>query len=231
MPYKLVSDHNGGTFKEIALASNIDFSRGAGLYQLVKKEKVSKAKQLVLFKNDKFFLEDSANIRTVCGVNVSGEVTIEPKNVPANHKLFVQSTSSSRKIPKECAVLIVVDALEDNDEGDGAESDNDADVCNKKQKVAEFAVDFDAVFALLDTDECTEELSDCFHVETGGMCNVTDERVSEDAVKESAYNLSLLFAVDWEDEYFVFEAEIKSEGQVDLNRGCVKASAQGSVLS
>ena len=137
MPYKLISEHEDGvTLKQIAQELEIDFSRGEGFYELVKKEKVSAKKNLVLFKNGKLLSDKVAEVRKLCGLAAGGDVDIQPKNIPANHQLFVQSTSPNRKIADDASVLFVVDNLDDEDgegEDEGGEEDEDGEPNAKRQ--------------------------------------------------------------------------------------------------
>ena len=94
--------------KEIALTEDIDFSKGEGFYELVKKEKVSAKKGLVIFKDGTFLADDAPSIRKTLLKVSAGDADIAPGNIPAGHQLFVQSTSANRKIPAQAAVLFVV---------------------------------------------------------------------------------------------------------------------------
>jgi hypothetical protein len=151
MPYKIVIEHDdGSTLKQIAAAKGIDFSRGEGFYELVKKEKVSAAKNLVLWSNGKLVSDDPTLVRTRCGLRPNVENMIQPSNVPANHKLFVQSTSATRKIPEDAAVLFVVDIEEDDVEEaeDEQDEEEEGDIhLNKRAKPAseEWCIQFDAI--------------------------------------------------------------------------------------
>ncbi len=227
MPYKLVSEHEDGTtFKQIAEAHEIDFSRGAGLYELVKKEKVSANKQLVLFKNGKFLTDDTAEVRRLCGLAAGGDVNVEPKHIPAEHQLFVQSTSPNRKISEDAAVLIVVDTLDEDEEGGGVEGENDeeggegegeeegdeheeeGDEHDEKRQSTgpKMAVKFDDLMAGF-AGEFDGDSHRMFNVKIGKMHTGCDSRVPEKAQKEAIYQLSQLFHVEWDESAFHFEIE------------------------
>jgi hypothetical protein len=119
MPFKIVVEHEDGTtLKQIAAAEGVDFSRGLGYYELIKKEKVSAGKNLVLWSNNKVVSEDAVEVLRRCGLRPNADNNIQPSNIPPNHKLFVQSTSSNRKISEDAAVLFVVDDEEEDNEGE-----------------------------------------------------------------------------------------------------------------
>lgn len=111
MVYQIVINHEDGvTLKDIAAAEGIDFSRGLGFYQLTKKEKVSAGKNLVLWSQGKAVSDNTADVLTRCGLRPNADNNIQPKDIPAGHLLFVQSTSANRKISEDAAALFVVDS-------------------------------------------------------------------------------------------------------------------------
>lgn len=127
-----MSEHaDGVTMKEIAAEKNVDFSRGEGYYQLMKKEKVSAKKKMVLFKDGKLLTDDDAAIRKLCNLK-TGDADIAPSSIPDGHQLFVQSTSANRKISEDAAVLFVVEGEGSDAEGEEEEEEGGED--NEEEK-------------------------------------------------------------------------------------------------
>ena len=57
--------------------------------------------------NDTFIISRD-ECRRILGYPIDEDITIKPKDIPSNHRLFVQSTSHNRKIPKDTHVLFKV---------------------------------------------------------------------------------------------------------------------------
>ena len=209
MPYKLVSEHeDNATFKEIAESFNINFSRGEGLYELIKKEKVSAKKQMVLYYNGKLHNDNVSDVRRICGLP-AGDVDVLPKNIPAGYKLFIQSSSPNRKIPAGAAVLIVVDNLDDADnnseeEADGVSEDEDGRP-SKKAKGSKFAINFDELLSSDMNDDM--EFASYVKGAKGSVHNGCDERVPYSAQKESLFQLSQLYSVYWDKDSCKFQTK------------------------
>ena len=80
----------------VAQRLGVSFSRGAGYYSLNKSEKVSATKDLVLERADSWIV-GAAAVRAALGLG-AGDVTIKPTDVARGCTLFVQSTSTNRKL-------------------------------------------------------------------------------------------------------------------------------------
>ncbi len=228
MPYKIVSEHEeGSTFRQIAEVYEVDFSRGAGFYELKKKEKVSANKQMVLFKNGKFLSDNSAEIRRLCGLAVCGDVIIEPRHVLVGHQLFVQSTSPNRKIPEESAVLFVVDDINEVDGGDSVKNENDDDEDehdSKRQSTGpRMAVKFNELMTRFSAGD--GDYDRFFNVKIGSLHIGCDERVPEKAQKDALYHLTQLFRVVWDETAFNFE--IEDDGCYGVPAYYAKVTAKG----
>ena len=234
MPYKIVSEHEDGvTLKQIAAELEIDFSRGEGFYELVKKEKVSAKKKLVLFKNGKLLSDESIEVRRLCGLVIGGDIDIQPSNIPANHQLFVQSTSPNRKISEDAAVLFTVDILEEDEnedeegDGDGENDDDDGEPAAKRQATGpKYAVKFDALLTAMD-GEFDGDSAVLFNVPIGNMFTGCDEIVPEDAQKAAIWQLYQLFRVQWEENEFHFE--IEDDDCYGIPEYYARASARGEI--
>jgi hypothetical protein len=227
MPYQIVEEHDeGATLKEIAEAGGVDFSRGLGYYELVKKEKVSAKKQLVLWAKGKVVSEDSAEVLRRCGLRPNADNDIKPSDIPAGHKLFVQSTSPNRKIPEDAAALFVVDAVNDADGDNGDDEDPEVAVNPSKRQKTEaegeakedWALDIPRLSELLDGkdeddlyDLELDDLTDLFKKPIGTMFADCDARVPQPAQAAAVNQLAQLFRVQWDEKSIVVTINKKKE--------------------
>jgi hypothetical protein len=217
--YKLVIEHANATMKEIAEAEGIEYSHGMGFYQLTKREKISDSKELVLWLNEAKFQSNAAEARHQCGVAVSGEVVIEPSNVPPKNKLFVQSTSSNRKVPTDVAVLFRMEGEgKDGKAAEEEEEEEDDDQPAKKKRVAEtnseFAIKFDEILQEIDSkagEIDDENLQEFFNVPIATKWNECDCNVPKKFQLSSLWQLSQLSQVEWE-RFDVQTVEPTTEG-------------------
>ena len=125
MEYTRVTPQQGETFLKVTQRVGIPYYSGSGYYQLIKSEKISTKKDLVLHINDDNDEEDCwiagcATVRTKLGVGL-GNITIQPKDIPTGWELFVQSTSHNRKLPHGHDILFRMSANL-TDDGGGAVS-------------------------------------------------------------------------------------------------------------
>lgn len=97
------------TFEELCIKNNVTYKPGNGYYALKKTEKISPKKELVLHNKDNdTFIVESSGCRKILGLSTTENVSIKPKDVPDKYRLFIQSTSHNRKIPKNTHVLFKV---------------------------------------------------------------------------------------------------------------------------
>jgi len=97
------------TFEELCNLNKVTHRPGNGYYALKKTEKISPKKELVLHNKDNdTFIVDSLECRNVLGLSKTDTISIKPKDIPDKYRLFVQSTSHNRKIPKDTHVLFKV---------------------------------------------------------------------------------------------------------------------------
>lgn len=97
------------TFQAHCERHNVTYRKGTGFYALIKKEKVSAKKDVILYNT----LLDTFDIGRICvfnKLNLDANIDhdIRPNMVPDNHVLFVQSTSHNRNIPAGIKMLVNV---------------------------------------------------------------------------------------------------------------------------
>jgi hypothetical protein len=103
--YSVLSYSEDETIDGICDENNVDHDSKNKYYLLKKSEKVSSKKNIVLYDtNNKQFID--IDCRKVLGVSTSGDITLNPKNITSQYQVYIQSTSSSRKIPKNTNILI-----------------------------------------------------------------------------------------------------------------------------
>jgi hypothetical protein len=108
MSYKVcLNSGSETTIRSLADQNGFTFSTGCAGYELVKTEKVSAKKTMVLWKNERSYIDDISEIRRMCKLG-NGDVSIRPDCIPTGYRLFVQSTSPNRKVPNGAAVLYFI---------------------------------------------------------------------------------------------------------------------------
>jgi hypothetical protein len=109
-PYVVIPPNDvDATFEELCRKNNVTYTAGNGYYALKKTEKISAKKDMILHDNDTdTFIIGSDNCRRILGLPLSTDISIKPIDIPTKYKLFVQSTSHNRKIPKNTHVLFKV---------------------------------------------------------------------------------------------------------------------------
>lgn len=99
----------GATFEELCNKNNVTYRSGNGYYALKKTEKVSAKKEMVLHnKENDTFIINAKECKKLLGLAENIDHNIKPKDIPDKYRLFVQSTSHNRKIPKDTHVLFKV---------------------------------------------------------------------------------------------------------------------------
>jgi hypothetical protein len=101
--------HEKTTFQEHAQRHNVTYNKGTGFYALLKKEKVSKKKDVILYNktNDTFDI-GRQDVFTKLGLEQDQDLFITLKDIPNNSTLYVQSTSVNRGIPPGTKMLLKV---------------------------------------------------------------------------------------------------------------------------
>lgn len=109
----LPPSNKDSTFKDMCAFNNVTYNTGAGFYAVRRTENVSAKKDMILHKeaNDTFII-GAKECRTYLNLPLDKDIKIKPADIPQGHRLFVQSTSHNRKIPKETHVLVKVPMVE-----------------------------------------------------------------------------------------------------------------------
>lgn len=100
------------TFKDLCAKYQVAWKVGAGFYAVARSEKIHNGKEMLLqnCKTDKFTVGRANCLKQLKWPD--SELKKGPKDVPADHMLFVQSTSYNRVIPAGTHVLFEVTAEE-----------------------------------------------------------------------------------------------------------------------
>jgi hypothetical protein len=109
-PYVVIPPNDtDATFEELCTKNNVTYKSGNGYYAVKKTEKVSAKKEMILHnKETDTFIISPQECRTVLNFPQDTNITVKPADIPDKYRLFVQSTSHNRKIPKETHVLFKV---------------------------------------------------------------------------------------------------------------------------
>lgn len=101
------------TFKELCEKNNVTYTAGNGYYALCKSEKVSTKKDMILhdIKKDTFII-GSDQCKDELKLEKNVDLRIKKKDVPEKYRLFIQSTSHNRVIPKDIHSLMKVSIKE-----------------------------------------------------------------------------------------------------------------------
>lgn len=94
------------TIKDICVENNVEYKQGDGFYKLIKKENISKLKDLILYNklNDTFVIGRSECLQ-ILGLQDDNH-TLKPLDILGDYDLYIQSTSATRKIPKETPIIM-----------------------------------------------------------------------------------------------------------------------------
>ena len=93
--------------KSVIESEGITYVKGNGYYKLSKKENVSDSKKLIVLNQDeKIFVDQEA--RTELKLKIAKKISISPKDYP-DYKIYIQSTSHSRKFKVSDEVAYVTD--------------------------------------------------------------------------------------------------------------------------
>lgn len=97
------------TFEEICKDNQVEYIHGSGYYCVLKKESISEKKDMILYntENDTFIIGSAECRKELCLAD-NGSLEIKPTDIPEKYKLYVQSTSHNRKIPKDTKTLMTV---------------------------------------------------------------------------------------------------------------------------
>jgi len=100
------------TFKDLCAKYKVEWKVGSGYYAVARTEKIHNGKQMLLqnLKTDKFVVGRAKILKQLSWPD--SELKKGPKDLPADHMLFVQSTSYNRVIPPGTHVLFEVTRAE-----------------------------------------------------------------------------------------------------------------------
>jgi hypothetical protein len=100
-----------GTFAEMCAAVGATYTAGQGYYAVIKTEKVSEKKDMMLRDDAADTFEVGAtSCRARLGLG-AGPIKVAPKMIPAGHTLYVQSTSHNRKIPAGVSAVMMLPSV------------------------------------------------------------------------------------------------------------------------
>jgi hypothetical protein len=163
---------------------------------------------------------------------VSGEVEITPGNVPSEKKLFVQSTSSNRKIPTNAAVLFRIEGeggmKAGSDDAEEEVDEDDGQPAKKKRVEGEFAIKFDEILQEVESkagEIDDENLQEFFNVPIATKWNDCDCNVPKKLQISSLWHLAQLYNVQWE-KFDIQTGEPRDEGAPKV---ITSISAQGTL--
>eukprot|EP00759_Apiculatamorpha_spiralis_P031739 PhF_6_TR33558/c0_g1_i1/m.48957 len=104
--WKILNVKSPATFSELCASQGIPYTHGCGYYQLAKAEEVAETKLLVGC--------NESTGEVICGTSdvrkqlnlPQGRVSIRPTMVPENWTLYVNSTSSNRRLPVGVTAIV-----------------------------------------------------------------------------------------------------------------------------
>lgn len=97
------------TFEELCIKNNVTYTKGNGYYALKKKENISEKKDMILHDKEKdVFIIGHVECCQELNQPSDQKLALAVKDIPDKYRLFVQSTSNNRKIPKNTHVLMRV---------------------------------------------------------------------------------------------------------------------------
>ncbi len=119
--YVLGTPHEDETAQQVCerLAPHRAFTKGCCYYQLLKKENISAAKQLALKRpSGGSWVMGGTEVRAELGLP-AGAIKLAPGDLPGVAELYVQSTSSNRKLSADGGVLLLWPAQAALGDGEG----------------------------------------------------------------------------------------------------------------
>lgn len=99
----IITVNNEGTIKEICNANNLEYNKGHIYYEFIKTEKINNKKKIILLEKTTGQLFEGNNAREIMGLTEE-EITIKP-GMLSNYTIFIQSTSSNRKLLKNQKII------------------------------------------------------------------------------------------------------------------------------
>jgi hypothetical protein len=93
------------TIKEFCLINNIDYKKKTIYYEFIKTEIINNKKKIILMEKSTGYFFEGNNAREILGMDNNTELTLKP-GMLCNYIIFIQSTSSNRKLLKNQKIII-----------------------------------------------------------------------------------------------------------------------------
>ena len=101
----IITVNNEGTIKDICNINNLQYSKGRIYYEFIKTEKINNKKKIILMEKSTGYLFEGNNALGIMGLDETHEeLTLKPNMLP-NYIIFIQSTSSNRKLLKNQKII------------------------------------------------------------------------------------------------------------------------------
>jgi hypothetical protein len=102
----IITVNNEGTIKEICNINNLQYSKGRVYYEFIKTEKINNKKKIILMERSTGYLFEGSNALAIMGLDETHEeLTLKP-GMLSNYTIFIQSTSSNRKLLKNQKIVL-----------------------------------------------------------------------------------------------------------------------------
>ena len=88
------------SIKDFVTSTGAIFKAGRGFYELTKTEKVTSNKEIILEEKATGDMFSGSDARTIIGLPIDADTSINPKKIPNNnlYRVYIQSTSYNRKL-------------------------------------------------------------------------------------------------------------------------------------
>jgi hypothetical protein len=94
------------SIKEYIVYQGLEFKSGNAYYEMYREENISKSKKMIVLDEDyEIYIDDNA--RDYLGIYKNEDIKYNPV-IDVKHKIFVQSKSSNRKLPKDSNLLYIL---------------------------------------------------------------------------------------------------------------------------
>jgi hypothetical protein len=101
----IITVSNEGTIKEICNINNLQYSKGRIYYEFIKTEKINNKKKIILMERSTGYLFEGNNALAIMGLDESHEELNLKPGMLSNYTIFIQSTSSNRKLLKNQKII------------------------------------------------------------------------------------------------------------------------------
>ncbi len=105
MQVNVITVNEEGTVKEFCTINNLEYNKGRIYYEFIKTEKINNKKKIILMEKSTGYLFEGNNALGIMGLDESHEeLTLKP-GMLSNYTIFIQSTSSNRKLLKNQKII------------------------------------------------------------------------------------------------------------------------------